>query len=265
MTLAATTVSIVLTFGTSAIIDHKKKNAAKREMVLMIMYDMKKAISDIEVCEKNVKEFFDIQVDLVAHPEKFDDGYYGLLASIPIFEYPTTTENIFKSNIETVNTIGNILFVETVTSDVLFSCLGTTIRAAGSQDAQWKVDYTYQLDAAKAARSNGVPTYVLVSSIGAHPQSKVFYTRMKGTLEEAVQDLGYDGCIILRPTSLIRKGSDRFGEKAGVAVLRVFNAVGLMRRLAPIPTEAVAAAMVRLARRGPDGIEIISAQDILKV
>lgn len=149
--------------------------------------------------------------------------------------------------------------------DVLFSCLGTTIRAAGSQDAQWKVDYTYQLDAAKAARSNGVPTYVLVSSIGAHPQSKVFYTRMKGTLEEAVQDLGYDGCIILRPTSLIRKGSDRFGEKAGVAVLRVFNAVGLMRRLAPIPTEAVAAAMVRLARRGPDGIEIISAQDILKV
>ena len=85
------------------------------------------------------------------------------------------------------------------------------------------------------------------------------------TLEEAVQDLGYDGCIILRPTSLIRKGSDRFGEKAGVAVLRVFNAVGLMRRLAPIPTEAVAAAMVRLAKRGPDGIEIISAQDILKV
>lgn len=49
LTLAATTVSIVLTFGTSAIIDHKKKNAAKREMVLMIMYDMKEAISDIEV------------------------------------------------------------------------------------------------------------------------------------------------------------------------------------------------------------------------
>ena len=115
MTLAATTVSIILTFGTSAVIDRNKKDAAKREMVMMIMYDMKEAISDIEECDKNVKEFFDIQVDIVAHPEKFDDGYYGLLASIPIFEYPTTTENIFKSNIETVNTIGNILFVETVT------------------------------------------------------------------------------------------------------------------------------------------------------
>ncbi len=114
LTLAATTVSIVLTFGTSAIIDHKKKDAAKREMVMMIMYDMKEAISDVEECDKNLKAFFDTQVDIVAHPEKFDDGYYELLPYIPIFEYPTTTENIFKSNIETVNTIGNILFVETV-------------------------------------------------------------------------------------------------------------------------------------------------------
>ena len=105
MTLAATTVSIILTFGTSAVIDRNKKDAAKREMVMMIMYDMNKAISDIEDCDKNLKEFFDIQVDIVAHPEKFDDGYYGLLTSLPIFEYPTTTENIFKSNIETVNTI----------------------------------------------------------------------------------------------------------------------------------------------------------------
>ena len=31
--------------------------------------------------------------------------------------------------------------------DVLFSCLGTTIKAAGNQEAQWKVDYTYQYDA----------------------------------------------------------------------------------------------------------------------
>ena len=149
--------------------------------------------------------------------------------------------------------------------DVLFSCMGTTIRAAGSQDAQWKVDYTYQFNAAKAARSNDVPTYVLVSSIGSNPKSKVFYTRMKGALDEAVNKLGYESCFILRPTSLIRKGSNRFGEKAGVAVLRAFNAVGLMRSLAPIPTEAVATAMVSLAKSGRKGIEIISSQDILKV
>jgi uncharacterized protein YbjT (DUF2867 family) len=149
--------------------------------------------------------------------------------------------------------------------DVLFSCMGTTIRAAGSQDAQWKVDYTYQYNAAKAARSNGVPTYALVSSMGSDPKSKVFYTRMKGALDEAVKKLGYERCFILRPTSLIRKDSDRFGEKAGVVILRALNAIGLLRSLAPMPTEAVAAAMISLAKSGRKGVEIISSQDVLKV
>ena len=149
--------------------------------------------------------------------------------------------------------------------DVLFSCMGTTIKAAGTQDIQWKVDYTYQFDAAKAAKANGVSTYVLVSSIGANPKSKVFYTRMKGELDEAVQKLGFEGCFILRPPSLIRKGSDRFGEKASIVVLKAFNAIGLLRKLAPMSTDAVAAAMIRLAKSGRKGIYIIDSQDILKV
>lgn len=151
-----------------------------------------------------------------------------------------------------------------LTGDVLFSTLGTTLRAAGSQEAQWRVDYTYQFNAAKAARKNGVNTYVLVSSVGANAKSKVFYTRMKGALDDAVQELGFPGCFILRPPSLIRKGSDRFGEKAGIVALRAFNAIGLMRVWKPMPTEAVAAAMVRLAKSGREGTEIIDAQEILK-
>ena len=149
--------------------------------------------------------------------------------------------------------------------DVLFSCLGTTIKAAGSQEAQWKVDYTYQYEAAKAARENGVETYVLVSSIGASPKAKFFYTRMKGELEEAVKTLGFPACFILQPPSLVRKGSDRFGEKAGVVALRAFNAIGLMRAYKPMPTEEVAAAMVRLVKSGRRATETVVAQDILKV
>ena len=148
--------------------------------------------------------------------------------------------------------------------DVLFSCMGTTIKAAGTQEAQWKVDYTYQYDAAKAAKANGVPTFVLVSAIGANPKSKVFYTRMKGELDDAVQKLGFEGCFILRPPSLIRKGTDRFGEKAGIVAIRAFNTIGLMRNFTPMPTEAVAAAMIRLAKSGRKGVEIIESQDILK-
>lgn len=149
--------------------------------------------------------------------------------------------------------------------DVLFSCLGTTIKAAGSQNAQWKVDYTYQYEAAKAARNNGVGKLVLVSSVGASSKSKIFYSRMKGQLDEDVQKIGFPGCFILRPPSLIRKGSDRFGEKAGVAVLKCFNAIGLMRSWKPMPTEEVAAAMIRIAKSGKTGTLIIESRDILSL
>jgi len=155
-------------------------------------------------------------------------------------------------------------WADKLTGDVLFSTLGTTIKAAGSQDAQWKVDYTYQYNAAKSARANGVHVYVLVSSVGANSKSKVFYTKMKGALDDAVQKLGFPACYILQPPSLIRKGSDRFGEKVGIVALKAFNAIGLMRTYTPMPTEAVAAAMIRLAKSGRKGNEIIVSQDILK-
>ena len=116
MTLAATTVSIVLTFGTTAIVDRKKQNAAKREMVLMILYDMRESLDQFEQCDRDIKAFFDDQVEAVAHPEKFDESYGQLAVHIPVPTYTTTTETIFRSNIETIQTIGNILFVESVSS-----------------------------------------------------------------------------------------------------------------------------------------------------
>lgn len=150
-----------------------------------------------------------------------------------------------------------------LSGDVLFSCLGTTIKAAGSQDAQWKVDYTYQFDSAKAARAGGVRKLVLVSSVGANAKSKIFYARMKGQLDEDIARLGFPGCFILRPPSLIRKGSDRFGEKAGVTILKGLNAIGLLRSWEPMPTEEVAAAMIRLAKSESQGLHIFESQDIL--
>jgi uncharacterized protein YbjT (DUF2867 family) len=156
-------------------------------------------------------------------------------------------------------------WADKLTGDVLFSTLGTTIKAAGSQEAQWMVDYTYQYNAAKSARENDVPTYVLVSSVGADSKSNIFYTKMKGALDDAVQQLGFPACFILQPPSLIRKGSDRFGEKVGVWALKAFNAIGLMRQYTPMPTEVVAAAMIRLAKSGRKGNEIIVSQDILNI
>lgn len=116
MSLAATTVSIILTFGTSAIIERHKLKSEKRDMVMMIMYDMKETIAEVSQSIDEMKAFNDLQIEVMAHPQEFDEKNILLAAHTPTLLYTTTTESIFKSNIETINTIGNILFVQTVSS-----------------------------------------------------------------------------------------------------------------------------------------------------
>jgi len=61
-----------------------------------------------------------------------------------------------------------------IIGNVAFSCLGTTLKAAGSKEAQWKIDYKYQLEFAKICKTNRIKTFVLVSSVGANSDSKIF-------------------------------------------------------------------------------------------
>ncbi len=116
MSLAATTVSIILTFGTTAIIDHKKQREEKREMALMIMFDMRESLDNIRQIDSDLKDLFDIQVDVLAHPGKLERSYYDMATRVPFASYTTTTENIFRSSIETIQTLGSILFIQTVSS-----------------------------------------------------------------------------------------------------------------------------------------------------
>ncbi len=146
--------------------------------------------------------------------------------------------------------------------DVLFSALGTTIKKAGSQDAQWKIDYTYQYEVAKASRENGVNSMILVSSAWATADSKMFYTKMKGQLEEDVKGLNFKSLAIVRPPSLIRKQTDRFGEKVSVKILQALNKIGLLKSLRPMPTSQVAHTMIELAKEQKEGIAILEPKDI---
>lgn len=130
-----------------------------------------------------------------------------------------------------------------VQGDVLFSCLGTTLKKAGSKERQWKIDYDYQYEMAQAAQKNQVATYVLVSSSGANSKSKVFYSRMKGELEEAIQKLQFSRLLIFQPSLLlgdreeVRKG-EKIGEFIGVFLTRY-----IMKKYKPIQGLEVAIAM----------------------
>ena len=127
--------------------------------------------------------------------------------------------------------------------DVAFSCLGTTLAVAGSKEAQWRVDYDYQYNFAKHCRQNGVPTFVLISAAGAKAQSKLFYNRMKGQLEDAVKALDFSCLLIFQPSVLIRSNSDRGGENFTVKVFNFLNKLGILKRYRPMPTAVLAQKM----------------------
>lgn len=150
-----------------------------------------------------------------------------------------------------------------VQGDVLFSALGTTLKQAGSKEAQYKIDYAYQLDFAKAASLNRVATYVLVSSASANPDSKIFYTRMKGELERDVKTLPFKNITIIQPSLLVGKRNEkRIGEKIGYHILHFFNAIGTFKKYRPIGAETVAKAMINASMKSISGIHIYSLDEI---
>ena len=114
LSLLATTVSIALTFGTAAIIDYNKKQSEKREIVMMVMYDMCNSLSTIEKADSSIHKLMEIQLQIAEDPTKFDAFKFKMAQLMPVVTYTETTERIFSSSIETINTVGNVLFTENV-------------------------------------------------------------------------------------------------------------------------------------------------------
>ena len=118
LTLLATTFSIILTFGTSAIINRRHKEAAKKEMVMMIIYDFDKTIEQVQYADSVFRQAFKAQQDAILHPEHFNSYYSTFMTSVQLTytEFSETTEMVFSSNIETFNTLGNVNFIHEVSA-----------------------------------------------------------------------------------------------------------------------------------------------------
>lgn len=131
-----------------------------------------------------------------------------------------------------------------LTGDVLFSALGTTLKQAGSKEKQYEIDFTFNLNFAKKAKENGFENYVLVSSVGASAKSSIFYSRMKGELDEAVAKIGFIKLAIIRPASLTGdRKENRIAEKISVPILN-FLTKFIMKKYRPISDKTVAKAMI---------------------
>lgn len=153
-----------------------------------------------------------------------------------------------------------------VTGDVLYSALGTTLRAAGSKEAQYKIDYTYQYQVAKIAAAHDVKEYVLVSSAGSGQDSKIFYLRIKGELEREIQRLPFETIHIIRPGMLAGERKEvRTGEKIGIGFMNLLSAIPGLGNLKPIEGREVAQAMVNATFRHVAGIHTYTLDEVFKL
>jgi uncharacterized protein YbjT (DUF2867 family) len=112
--------------------------------------------------------------------------------------------------------------------DEVFLALGTTIKVAGSQQAFRAVDFDVNLAVARAALAAGARSAGLVSAMGASAKSGIFYSRVKGELEDALAALPFEGLVIARPSILAGdRGSlgqpERRGEKIALAISRLLG------------------------------------------
>jgi uncharacterized protein YbjT (DUF2867 family) len=190
------------------------------------------------------------------------DPYYTKVTAFVRHASGTTHPKL----VEIVTDFDNLESVrEHITGDIWFSCLGTTAKAAGSKEKQWQIDYGIPLAFATIAKNNSVPCVVLLSSYGASTASRNFYLNMKGKLEADIAALAFNRCIIFRPGLLLRKNSDRIGERISAILLKFLNSLMLARKFRPVPTATLAEKLAKSPKVLTGSMELVSLDEVFKI
>ncbi len=160
----------------------------------------------------------------------------------------------------------------------VYVALGTTIKAAGSQAAFRAIDFDAVLavasvNIAQAATQSiaNKPTLRIgvVSAMGADVQSRAFYNRVKGEMEEAVAKLGYNSAVFARPSMLAGNRealsqTARPGEKIGLALLRPLNFL-IPDNYKSIEAHQVAKALIHLVTHAQPGVHVALSGELRTV
>lgn len=151
-------------------------------------------------------------------------------------------------------------------ADIIFCCVGTTQKKVkNDKTAYRKVDYDIPVTAAQMAAKNGFRKYLLVSAVGANPNSANFYLQLKGSVEEDISVLPFDSIHIFRPSLLMgNRQEKRTGEKIAQLVMPAISwlMAGPLRKYKPISAEKVAISMMKAALSAENGIHIYHYDDM---
>jgi len=150
--------------------------------------------------------------------------------------------------------------------DECYIALGTTIKAAGSQEAFRAVDLEAVEALALAARRAGATYLGMISAMGANGHSRVFRNRVKGEMELSVARMGYPRLVIMRP-SLIdgnRAALDqpgRAGEGIGLRLVRLLRPV-IPSDYRAIKARDIAHALIRAVQSSTPGVVTLMSGDM---
>ncbi len=152
-----------------------------------------------------------------------------------------------------------------VVADEIFCCLGTTIRAAGSKEAFYKVDHEYVSLIARIGFENGVKKFALVSAMGANKNSALYYNKVKGLIEESVCQTGFGSCYIFRPSLLLGQRNEfRLGEKIATFFMTAFS-FAIPKKYKAIDAKQVAKAMIIAMNFEKNGLQIFESGEIAEM
>jgi uncharacterized protein YbjT (DUF2867 family) len=147
--------------------------------------------------------------------------------------------------------------------DDVFIALGTTIKVAGSEAAFRRVDFDFVVNTARAARAAGATRLAVVSALGADAESRVFYNRVKGEMQAAIAQLGYESVVIAQPSMLLGDRAAlgqpaRSGEIWAARLLRPLGRI-LPKGVRPIQARAVASALLAAVLDAKPGVRVLKS------
>lgn len=152
-----------------------------------------------------------------------------------------------------------------VQADDVYCAIGTTLKKAGSKEAQYKIDCLYPARLAGLLLKQGATRFLLVSSIGANAQSGNFYLRTKGELEQQLMALKFPSLVIVRPSFILGDREEfRAGEKIGIVLMKVFSPLllGGLKKYRGVEATAIAACLIQQAVSGQNGTLILESNQI---
>ena len=144
-------------------------------------------------------------------------------------------------------------------ADDVFCCLGTTMRQAGSKEAFRRVDFQYVMTLAELTAGHFASQFMVVSSLGADAEARVYYSRVKGEMEAAVRQVPFRAIHIFRPSLLLGpRAQPRLGEQLAAGALRLLRPLlrGSLLRYQPVLAATVATAMLRAAEEDGGGVRV---------